>query len=143
MKTKNVKVRLKDITSGRIVYTAHPVYGIMKTRLLSRPIPGSSMLSSVYFKESNCWVMSQYIFDNGFISEPSRHSLADMGITSQYNDRRTFFKLKQAEEWMNKWKTDKGFIQRHKEHEDLCRDMDNLLDLYDEYYYSEDCADEV
>ena len=37
MKTKNVKVKVKDVKQGRIIYTAHPVYGIVKKLITSAP----------------------------------------------------------------------------------------------------------
>lgn len=124
MKTKNVKVRAKDVKHGVTIYTAHPVYGIDSYVVLGKPYINKhthSLFVKVLVRSSI-----------GNHSYQTTKSLCDEGITSTYNDRRSFFKLKHAEEWMRKWKDDKGFQKRQKEHEESCR----LLHCFD-YFYEE------
>ena len=112
MKTKNVKVRVEDIKHGRIIYTAHPVYGISKWKVAGKP----------YFNRSVGALFVPYV-SCGNASYKSERSLRDAGITAgnSYNGRRSFFKLKQAEEWVKKWKDDKGFIAQQREHEEYMK----------------------
>ena len=117
MKTKNVKVRVKDIKQGVTIYIAHPVYGIEKVEVTSKPyINKHTKLLFMRFR-TICETWGEY---------EGTHSLWDAGITSTYNDRRSFFKLKHAEEWVRKWSKDKGFIRRHAEHEERCRWCDEI-----------------
>lgn len=124
MKTKNVKVRLKDVKQGVTVYTAHPVYGIDIYRFESKPYWHPSV-GSLFVKVSNKY------------GETTK-SLRDMGVYSAYNGRRTFFKLKHAEAWMKKWSKSKSFIADHKRHEEWCASMEWYGDPYDDDPYYED-----
>lgn len=117
MKTKNVKVRMQDIKQGVTIYVAHPVYGINKYIIKGKPFL-SKYTNSLFVKAS--W--------NGY---DTKFSLADAGITSTYNDRRAFFKLKHAKTWEREWASDKGFLRRQAEHERLCK----LLGPFNHYYY--------
>jgi hypothetical protein len=116
MKTKNVKVRVKDIKQGIRVFVAHPFYGIVENKISSKPYL-SAITNSLFAK-----AMSEY-------GERS-FSLSDAGITpgESYNDRRTFFKRKHAQEWVNKMKTDKNVLLRHAEHERACRGLTWFLE---------------
>ena len=116
MKTKLVKVHIEDIKQGRIFYVSHPFYGIERIKVLSRP-----------YMVSGIGLFFDYKTPYGI----SRRSVSDSGISNGkgYNNRRTFFKLKQAEEWQNKMKTDPETIDRHERHlrmnekiEDMDRD---------------------
>lgn len=113
MKTKNVRLRLKDIKHGVVFYVSHPVYGISKNIALGKP----------YLNAIGYFVNCLIIFDDGESYKDSR-SLGDAGIMpgESYNHRRSFRKLKQAEEWRNKMITDKGFIAAQTKHEESCRD---------------------
>lgn len=124
MKTKNVKVKVKDVKQGRIIYTAHPVYGIVKRLITSEPYMVAGI--GLFAKCKTFYNIESY--DDHF-------SLCDSGITSgnSYNGRRSFFKLKQAEEWMNKWKNDKGFIAQHQDHVSVMDDWPLYSD-YDDFY---------
>lgn len=126
MKTKNVKVKLKDVRAGVTAYVSHPIYGIRRIQFRGVPYMEKRIGLFVPTREEN-----QYA-ENGFYEGTS--SLDDMGITSQYNDRRTFFKLKHAEAWADKWKNDPGFIKRHARHEQLCEDMYDMGWPEDDYY---------
>jgi hypothetical protein len=116
MKTANVKACVKDMKAGVTVYTAHPVYGIDKRVITGRP-----------YMESNIglFVPCILIYSQGQYVGTS--SLCDMGVSpgNSYNGRRTFFKLKHAQAWMDKWATDKGFIADHARHEEMCEMMDD------------------
>lgn len=127
MKTKNVKVRLKDVKAGVTMYVAHPVYGIEKHFVLGLPYQNSNIGLFVKVKTSHAENFEKGNYVNS-------RSLCDMGITSLYNDRRTFFKLKHAQEWMNKWSKQEGFIRRQAEHEEWCEAMDWM----DEHFFEED-----
>jgi hypothetical protein len=116
MKTSNVKVRLKDIRQGVTIYVSHPVYGINKYFVTSRPYKtkhGSLMFNT---KQDYSWGLSE-----GYTST------MDCGICCEntYNGRRTFFKLKHAEEWQRKSLKDPKFLAIHKRHEAMCRDLDD------------------
>ena len=110
MKTKNTRVRVRDIKQGVMIHTAHPVYGISSYLVVSRPymVEGIGLFMKVKRKCS--------IYGKTYVTE---RSLNDAGITpgNSYNGRRTFFKLKHAEAWVKKWGTDIGFIKSHTEHE--------------------------
>ena len=107
MKTKNTRVRIKDIKQGVTIYTSHPVYGIEKRFLLSKPFKSASGISNF------CKQHTEHVFNSDF-------SLRDAGVTKgeSYNYRRSFFKRKHAEEWARKMKNDKGFIKHHQKHLD-------------------------
>ena len=122
MKTKNTRVRIKDIKSGAIIYTAHPFFGIRKTVVKSRPY--QYMDIGLFY---DC--VSHY--DGG--SFASKASISDDGIGhgDSYNDRKSFFKEKQAIDYMNKMKTDKRVIDRHNKHLDLCASFDDCMDYED------------
>jgi len=129
MKTKNVKVKVNDVKQGRIIYTAHPVYGIVKKLITSAPYMVAGI--GLFAKCKTFYNIKSY--DDHF-------SLCDSGITlgNSYNGRRSFFKLKQAEEWVNKWKNDQGFIAQHKRHTDFIEDYDQYMDYEDESDYGYD-----
>lgn len=115
MKTKNTRVRVKDIKHGAIIYTAHPFFGIRKSVVKSRPYMEKGI--GLFFK----------VFVSGkYGSYESSESVSDSGISSgnSYNDRKSFFKEKQAIEYANKMKTDKGVIYRHKRHLEMCERFD-------------------
>lgn len=121
MKTANVKVREKDIKQGVTIYVAHPVYGIDKYRIKGKPY---------LHKVVNCmFVDVEHILENNSFNTYT--SLRDCGIIkgSSYNGRRTFFKLKQAKEWMDKWVTQKQFKEQQEFHEYICE-----MDYDDDYY---------
>lgn len=115
MKTKNCKVRTKDIKAGVTIYIAHPVYGIEQAVVTTRPYMVSDI--GLFF---NAKARSQYGDYN------TEHSICDAGIKKgeSYNYRRTFFKLKQAEEWCKKIITDPRFIKQRNRHESLMADSE-------------------
>lgn len=133
MKTKNVKVRLKDVKAGLTMYVSHPVYGIEKFVVIGRPFQVGSigLFVDVKISYGDNFESGNYINDR---------SLSDMGITSLYNDRRTFFKLKHAKEWQNKWSKQEGFIRRHEQHEQRCKDFAWPEDDYYGYDEGDDFA---
>lgn len=114
MKTKNVKVRVKDIRAGVTIYTAHPVYGIRLSVVASKPF--MHMGIGLFYKAKVTCKSGSYVTDN---------SICDDGITKgeSYNYRRTFFKLKHAERWAKKMRTDPGFITQQRRHEQACGEM--------------------
>lgn len=107
MKTKNVKIKLKNIKAGVVGYASHPVYGIYKVEFLGRPFSNNSYVE--------CKV--------GYGSSNMRHdikSLRDLGITSVRTDQRTFFKLKHAQKWEREWAKSDGFQKRQAAYENWC-----------------------
>lgn len=116
MKTKNVKVRMQDIKQGATIYVAHPVYGINKYIIKGKPFL-SKYTNSLFVKA---------VWDGHNIEV----SLVDAGITSTYNDYRSFFKLKHAKAWEREWASNKGFIHRQAEHERFCESLNSLFDYY-------------
>jgi len=127
MKTANVKVRVKDVKAGVTLYTAHPVYGIDKAFVVSRP----------YFDKGVKSLFIRLKVESSFSSTgyyETTKSLRDMGVThgNSYNGRRTFFKLKHAEAWAKKWATHPSFIQQQADHEEWCTTLrDDMEDSYD------------
>ena len=115
MKTKNVRVRVKDIKQGVQIFRSHPFFGVEEIQVKSRPY-NSSLVGSLFAKSA-----SKYGDDT--------FSLSDAGIMNgeSYNDRRTFFKRKQAEEWAKKMKTDKAVIARHEAHLQRCKELDGFM----------------
>ena len=109
MKTKNTRVRVKDIKQGITIYVSHPVYGIDKHLIASKPYiskyVGSLFADSI--KQYETWD-----FKDNF-------SLRDAGISpgEGYNGRRSFFKLKHAKEWARKMATDPAFSVQQVRHE--------------------------
>lgn len=118
MKTANVKVRVKDVKAGVTAYRSHPVYGIEKIIFMGKPYQhmGIGLFVDV-MKESRL----------GYAPYVTKKSLCDAGITpgKGYNGRRTFFKLKHAQEWQRKWATDLGFIRQQADHEEMCQMLDD------------------
>lgn len=123
MSIKNTRVRLSDIKQGRTFYTAHPVYGIEKWIARSKPF----MISGI-----GLFVKTKDIF--GFVeSYDSNRSLNDAGIIGRcFNGRRTFRKLKQAEQWVKEWVKEPSFIKQQEEHERFCALWDELDAMYDD-----------
>ena len=120
MKTSNTKVRLQDIKAGKVIYISHPVYGIGKLTLTHKPY-------LTYGTE-----VSKGVTPSGYVRE---FSLRDAGIIGgdSYNGRRTFFKLKQAEAWAEKWATQPSFIKSHRKHVELTHGLSMMAwDDFDE-----------
>ena len=115
MKTKNVKVKPEDVKQGRIIYVSHPVYGIQKKEITSKPY----MISGIGM------FVDCIVHFGGNESYKNKFSLNDSGISkgNSRNGKRSFFKLKQAEEWAKKWSKDKSFILHQARHERACQDM--------------------
>lgn len=104
MKTKNTRVRLKDIKQGRIIYIASGEFEYIDIYLIkSKPF--------LKYSDLGLFVKAHRISDNGNLSEyyddncPSCHkSLRDMGVLNNtYNDKKTFFKLKQAQAYIKRF----------------------------------------
>ena len=107
MKTKNVRVRIADIKHGRIIYVSHPFFGIEKYTVESRP----------YRKTYDLFFDVKSPYFGGYSK-----SIDDCGISNgeSYNDRRTFFKERQAKEWVDKMSKDPQAIARHQQHLQSC-----------------------
>ena len=116
MKTKNVRVRVKDIKQGVTIYIAHPAYGIEEAVVVTRP----------YVSHFTGYLLFDVYTKYGYNSE----SVGDAGITSgdSYNYRRTFFKRKHAEEWVNKMATDKGFLKNQAQNKAWNDMFDDLIE---------------
>lgn len=122
MKTKNVKIKLKDVKAGVVGYVSHPVYGIEKVEFLGRPLRGRGL-----FVDCKVTVCLGTDAEFSFVDD---RSIRDMGIVDSYNGRRTFFKLKHAQAWAKKWATSEKFQADHAEHEAWC-----------DSWYDEGCLD--
>ena len=122
MGLKNIRVREKDIKSGKIIYVAHPFFGIEKFTVISKPYPIWSFMGhliGMFFK-----VNSKY--------GAEYKSISDCGISSlTYNHRRTFFKLKQAEAYAEVASKDVKVIERHSDHVGFCRRDQELREAYE------------
>jgi hypothetical protein len=108
MKAKNVRVRVTDIKQGRVIYVACPFYGITRYTIKSRPylVSGIGLAFDI----------------NGEYGD-TRRFIGDCGIYKgdSYNDKKSFFKEKHAEEWASKMRNQKGVTERHRRHEERCR----------------------
>ncbi|ANA49149.1 hypothetical protein PMW_24 [Pseudomonas phage phiPMW] len=127
MQASKVKVRLKDIRHGVKVFTAHPAYGIDECTLLSRPFHKRGKIVGSLGNWVKVRVPVSTLFDDRGYYE-AEHSLRDMGITSTYNDRRTFFKRKHAEQWMDQQSMCPRFQARQADHEEWCKTLDWYMD---------------
>ena len=109
MRTKKTRVRVKDIKAGVTLYIAHPIYGIEKVVAASRPFTHRFQFGGTadFFKTVSSGL----------------ESLKDAGISKgeSYNGRRTFKKLKHAEDWCIRMAIDRGFILQHEQHEESMR----------------------
>jgi hypothetical protein len=112
MKTKNCKVRVKDIKQGVTVYRAN-FYGTEKIFITGRPHLNKSTNS---------------LFVDGKNEDGRKiwFSLNDAGITAgeSVNDKRTFFKRKHADGYIRKMSTDKRVAARREDHDRRCREHD-------------------
>ena len=106
MRTKKCKVRVKDVTHGLVIYTAHPVYGIVTRKVVGKP----------YWEAGIDWFCKE---ETG--SGRSSFSLGDAGICKGegYNFRRSFKKLKHAEDWVKRMRGCKRFRGHQAEHEEI------------------------
>lgn len=121
MSIKNTRVRIKDIKAGAIIYVAHPVYGIEKVQVLSRPFKSKTCTNSSLM---NVNVLAAGLFNEDqsrtwAVQMLETMSLNDNGILPGhgYNGRRSFKKLKQAKQWMVMHGKDPQFIKQHELHE--------------------------
>lgn len=111
MKTKNVKVRAKDLKQGVTVYTACPWYGGTK-RIVITGKPKKHADSGFY---SVSYEAESYIYP-GELTQ-SYFCLGDYGMPDSYgNDKRVFFKRKHAEEYIRRVKSDPQAIARQEKH---------------------------
>tara|TARA_B100002019_G_scaffold281742_1_gene286153 strand:+ start:2459 stop:2821 length:363 start_codon:yes stop_codon:yes gene_type:complete len=117
MKTKNSKIKLKDIHHGLILYIAHPVCGIEKCIVLSKPD-----------KENFVDVVNLYGEDEDYSDKwRVKRSLRDMGVVDHYNWRRTFRKRKQAESYVERIKNDPPFKKYWQKHLKNCQEMEEMF----------------
>ncbi|AXF53033.1 MAG: hypothetical protein [Caudoviricetes sp.] len=129
MQASKVKVRLKDIRSGVTVYTAHPVYGIDKVVITSRPFMkylscGSPLALFVKTR------VPSFIHPGEFFE--MEQALSDMGVYFNYRtDRRTFFKLKHAEQWVKQQGSCPKFKERQANHDEWCKTLDDWGSHFD------------
>lgn len=94
MDTKKVKVRLKDIKKGLVIYVASPYYGIERLEVVSSPylcFLSDGSLLGYKFDIKHPYLVGR--IDNRFID--------DMGITCtrKGNSRRAFFCYRHADNW--------------------------------------------
>ena len=119
-----IKVRTKDLKSGVTVYVSHPVYGIEKMLILSKPYNFGQGFLGKPIPIVKCYHMiaGKYIKTTGYLN--------DMGICegNTTNGRRTFFKLKHAVAYQESMMLCPKFLKDQEDHERRCADM------YDEFY---------
>ena len=108
MKTKNTRVRVSDIKQGVRIFVSHPFFGIEEYLINNRPFV-------------NKYTGSLFVMCEAEWGERET-SLCDAGILKGegYNDRRSFFKMKHAQEWADKMRSDPNVIARHHDHMDFC-----------------------
>tara|TARA_B100000700_G_C14978708_1_gene825221 strand:- start:285 stop:677 length:393 start_codon:yes stop_codon:yes gene_type:complete len=126
MKTKNVRIRLKDIRKGKSVYVAHPRFGVTRLIIMSKPYMEKDFGLFVKVLEENKY------FDSGYYE--TTKSLSDMGVYNIYSYRRTFHNEEQAERYVNRFKGDKHFIEHWDIHMAKTR---RIFDAWDELDYME------
>lgn len=108
MKVKNTRLRFKDIKAGVTAYTSSNEFGVEYPLIFtSRPYK-VFWNTSMRLGKAFGWFANVRIFYTGSDGETysfnATESLQDLGITkgSSYNGRRTFRKLKHAEEWASR-----------------------------------------
>ncbi|MBF84513.1 MAG: hypothetical protein CL489_08570 [Acidobacteria bacterium] len=123
MKTKNVRIRLKDIRKGKTVYIAHPKFGVVRAIINSKPFMNRDIGLFVHVLEEN-----EY-FEGGYYE--TTKSLSDMGVYNVYNYRRTFHNHEQAERYVDRYVNDKGFLEHWERHlKSVDRTFSNWNDIY-------------
>lgn len=122
MKLKKIRVRLKDIHHGKILYVAHPTFGIEVVQIAGKPFKHET-LGSLFIKVTNNYT------DRGFEWTQTR-SLKDMGVCNAYGYRRTFHTRKQAERYVDAMKYSPDFVRYWDDHLARCAMMD---DYYMDY----------
>lgn len=109
MKAKNCRVRINDVKQGVTAYAACPYTGVTKIEFLGRPFMNRGI---------GLFVRCRKTHSDGYQFEDTV-SICDRGINTgnSYNDKKSFFKRKHAENWVEYLKTDKGCVARQKQHE--------------------------
>jgi hypothetical protein len=121
MKLKNVRVRLKDLHHGKILYIAEPRCGIEAVQVIGKPKIDkyvSSLFIDVLDNE-NYKDLTNLRFER-----LDNRSLSDMGVYKQYGYRRTFHKLKQAEAYVARMRKDPG-VNAYWNRRDRYNDFEN------------------
>ena len=110
MKLKKIRVRLKDLHHGKILYVAEPLCGIEKIQIVGRP--KTIMLGAILgLKGHPALFIDTIPLDYEWwdkLNVDSR-SLSDMGVYNAYGYRRTFHTMKQAQQYVARIKDTKEF----------------------------------
>lgn len=136
MKLKKIRVRLKDIHHGKILYVAHPAFGVETVQIVGKP--KIIMVGGVLGLKGYTSLFIDTIpldYDWWDKTHVDSRSLSDMGIYNMYGYRRTFHTLKQAEQYVARFKHDPVFLHHWRQHVADCNDYSDYLD---DYNYMED-----
>ena len=101
MKLKKIRVRLKDIHHGKILYVAHPQFGIVTVKIVSKPYAIRVGGLPTLFIET-----IPLDYDWWDKTKTDSRSLSDMGVYNMYGYRRTFHTRKQAEQYIARFKNE-------------------------------------
>jgi hypothetical protein len=123
MKLKKIRVRLKDIHHGKILYVAHPQFGIETVQIVSKP--KTIMLGAILgLKGSPTLFIDIIPLDYAWWdrTKTDSRSLSDMGVYSMYGYRRTFHTRKQAEQYVERFKREATLANHWSQHSDCLFD---------------------
>jgi hypothetical protein len=135
MKLKKIRVRLKDIHHGKILYVAHPACGIVRVQVVGKP--RVVMLGAVLGLKGSPRLFIDTIpldYDWWDCTKTDPRSLSDMGVYNMYGYRRTFHTRKQAERYVATMKHAPEFVKQWNDHIFECEMLD---DMYPDTYHYE------
>lgn len=96
MKLKKIRVRLKDIHHGKVLYVAHPEFGIDVVTIVGKPYLNKA-IHSLFISTAT---------QINWIDKETTHirdrSLSDMGVYKLYGYRRTFHTRRQAQQYVER-----------------------------------------
>lgn len=101
MKLKKIRVRLKDIHHGKVLYVAEPRCGIETIQIVGKP--KTVMLGAIFGLKGRSSLFIDTIpldYDWWDNNEVDTRSLSDMGVYNAYGYRRTFHTMKQAQQYV-------------------------------------------
>lgn len=126
MKTKNVRLRQKDLHNGKIIYIAHPKHGIETVRVVGKPhmVYHRSILGTDKPRPLGLFIDCVYL--ELFLGKPlpCHRSLDDMGIMDGkgYNFKRSFSSMKSAKAYIEQTKHCAHYQAYQKRHESMLQE---------------------
>ena len=120
----NNYLKITDIVPGLTMYTAHPFFGININIVKSLPYVEKTV--------NSLFVKSKRVFEKD--SYDNVTSLNDAGVYDiSYNMRRSFFTLKEAEEYNAYMLTLESTHKHQEDHLKLCNQMNDMFGGFYEY----------